>query len=309
MRIDQSQVSQQSSYSYQVAQHFSGSYQADADAGSASNNASSKVQISDQGRQAAASDGTQNVDLSSDISSPMDMFKSLMEKMLGVSIKSMQFTGDIAEGQSGGTSLQATQNGNGYSASASVYSSSNFDLAAEGTLVTADGRTLSFSAELSMQQSEQETLGVSNMPASNKLLNIPNNAAGAGQSHNIDGKSLHALLNPPAAAATHSQRSHNGSSDHSSSGSAKDSDTNPVVLQLNDPVFKQLAVWLKDHSGTNNLSFAANQTAQTDASGQSGAQAGAASAQNGVTPASTLQDMYLKLAGAQARNAGVSFTI
>ena len=333
MRIDQSQVSMLSSYNYLASQHFNGSYQADT-AGSSSQNAShsSKVQISDQGRQAAASDGTQSTDLSGDISSPMDLFRSTMENMLGVSIQSMQFSGNIAEGQSGGTWMQATQNRLGTTAAMGQYNSSNFDLQAQGTLVTADGRTLSFSAELSMQETDQQAIGVSNMPG-NPLASLGQFAQPSQASntpvHNVDGKSLHDLLAAPADASkaqskhhTHhsGQTSGNSGTDNSAdntdnSGSSTDSSSNtlsasadPIVLQLNDPVYKQLSVWLKDHNVADNLTAMAKaSTAAANTATQADADS-AKDAQNDDTPSKQLQSAYLKLAGAfgQASNLNVS---
>ncbi len=53
-----------------------------------------------------------------------------MEKMLGVSISSMNFDGDVSESESSGASVNAVAGRNGYAAQATTYASSSYQLAA-----------------------------------------------------------------------------------------------------------------------------------------------------------------------------------
>lgn len=315
MRIDQSQLALQSAWSYQSAQHFSGTYQADA-AGSGSSSSSSAtssgsggsshVQISDQGRKAAASDGASASDSNSQIGSQMDAFKGLMEQMLGVSISAMSFDGDVNQSESSGASVNAVAGRNGYAAQATTFASSSYQLAAQGTLTTSDGRTFAFSASLSLSMSLQTTAGISNtygntydngadasgsLPQSSDSGAWQNTQAAISQAASStpdyskakvthsDLDVLRSLLQNDSDASTAATRSHHG----------------PFTALFDDPLLQQLTVWLKGYSGGASAQSPGDAGATTGTTAATAPANAASDAQKSGTTDNAVSSKYLKL--------------
>ncbi|GAB7126723.1 hypothetical protein JCM19000A_12300 [Silvimonas sp. JCM 19000] len=317
MRIDQSGLAMQSAWSTQSTQHFSGTYQTDASAlgtgtsGAAAGSAldggagSSHVQISDQGRKAAASDGTSATDANSQIGAQMDAFKGLMEKMLGVSISSMNFDGDVSESESSGASVNAVAGRNGYAAQATTYASSSYQLAAQGTLTTADGRTFEFSAALSLSVSLQTTAGISNSygntydnGADASSSSLPQSTDSGAWQNTQAANSQAASPDYSKAKVTHSDLDVLQSllqNDSDQNKAAVKSHHGPFTALFDDPLLQQLSVWLKGYSGGASAQSSTSSSAAAPATAAASPSDAASDAQKDSTAPNAVSSRYMKL--------------
>ncbi|MBB5193347.1 hypothetical protein HNQ50_004101 [Silvimonas terrae] len=167
MHVEQARQSLVPSWSLLEQEQFSGTWQPDSSnnagtpsgTGTDSSNApspSTAVQLSQAGQQAAAAStgqtGSAQNSLVSEVSPELDIFRSMMEQMLGTSITGMQFSGQLAEGaQVGVSSGSAGHHGHGNGgASGNMYAAFGLALNLSGTITTADGRTLGFTASMTM---------------------------------------------------------------------------------------------------------------------------------------------------------------
>lgn len=255
MRIDSSQVSLASAYSFQAEQQFSGTYTAAATNGNASNNASpsSDVQISTAGQQAAANDPG---NLNSVISPQMSIFKSMLEQMLGTSIQSMQFTGDISEEAQSGNAAQVTQQGNNTQGASVSYAAEAIQLNAKGTLTTSDGRTLSFSADMSLLQvATSATLASSTSGTSQQT--------GSPTAFDTSGWPSLAVSSPQqstGATGTSAPANNSNANANTNAGtgtlipaSAAQSGIVHFVISLNQMLLQQMSEWLQDRGANHTL--------------------------------------------------------
>ncbi|GGP28165.1 hypothetical protein [Silvimonas amylolytica] len=198
MHVDQARQSLASSLAMLYQEQFSGTWQPDSTSNSGTPSAGSSdssgdstaapspstdVQLSQAGQQAASASqtGSQN-GLASQISPEVDIFRSMMEQMLGTSITGMQFTGQLAEGTqigiSGGASGHHGHGSNSSSGSnGNLYAAFGMALNLSGTITTADGRTLGFTASMTLLEAESWSGGTnahaSNPDSGHQLPSLP----------------------------------------------------------------------------------------------------------------------------------------
>lgn len=289
MRIDSSQVTLASAYSFQAEQQFSGTYTASSAASGASSGTSpsSDVQISTAGQQAAANDpGNMN----SVISPQMSIFKSMLEQMLGVSIQAMQFSGDISEQAQSGNAAQVSQQGNHAQGASVSYAAEAIQLNTKGTLTTSDGRTISFSAGMSLLQVSTSAT-VASFNSGNQARGSGDQQTGAPTRFDTSGWPSISLTNPQsgssAASATPTARKSaaNAGTGNLIPASASADGVARFVISLNQMLLQQMSDWLKDRGASHILpdSLAARSNVANATGSSAGGTDALASVQNSAT--------------------------